>query len=88
VPRSYSKWTNTELEIIKTNFGHLDCNQLHELIPNHSLVSLQKQIANLKLAKPQFRKCDLTPLLLEQPISCYWLGFLAADGDSLNVVSE
>lgn len=82
--RKYERWTTQELQIIAENYQNMMAKDLKELIPNHTIMSIQHQIYKLGFRKSQFRKCDLSILLEETPESSYWLGFLAADGTFTN----
>lgn len=77
--KQYSYWTQKELNLILENYQTQDINWLVEQLPTHTKMSIQRKIANMKLTKPQSRKCDMSPLIEETPQAYYWIGFMMAD---------
>lgn len=77
-----SKWTDEEIEILKSNYKELDKNTLTLLLPNRTWnsIKLMSNKLGIKRRYNDNRKSDLSILLNDIPISYYWLGFLLADG--------
>lgn len=84
--KQYSYWTQEEINLILDNYQTKDINWLTKQLSRHTKMSIGRKIANMKLSKPQSRKCNIQPLLEETPEAYYWLGFMMADAHISNVV--
>ncbi len=76
------KWTNKELFIITSNYPHTNKKVLLNKLPNRSWKAIILKAMSLKIKRElnEEIKSDLSPLLKDNPISYYWIGFLLADG--------
>lgn len=78
-------WSDTELHILKDNFGKIHPDDMKQLLPKRSWLSIRRKANMLGI---YFRNLDvnyetnnnLDVLLNESVESYYWLGFLMADG--------
>ncbi len=79
--RAYNLWTQEEIETLKSQYLNHHYKDLVQFLPNHTRSAIAHKIDELKLKKPQRRKCYLSSLLEETPEAYYWIGFLLADGN-------
>ena len=79
------KWTQKEIDIVKENYEYLDKSEITKLLPSRSWESIKIRASSLDLKyhrdqKHEYVEADLSVLLLDELVSFYWAGFLAADG--------
>ena len=78
------KWTEVEDSLLKTVWQNESQEKILSLFPNRTWTALQQRAAKFKIKRlynPN-KTCDLSFLDLNNltPNSCYWWGFIMADG--------
>jgi hypothetical protein len=82
-------WALSEVALLKENYLAKNIHELKVLFPDRSARSIRMKALNLGICRV-FPKADVEILLDNSYISCYWLGFLAADGhfkDDTNTIT-
>jgi len=87
-------WTEEEIDILINNYGIIKYEDIHKLIPNHSIGSITGKANKLAITSKQSRTKLIASLPREKKVFCnetffsipnltnsYWAGFLAADGN-------
>lgn len=80
--KTWNKWSEEENEKLKIHWESSNMKKLMQEFPNRTYQSLMKQAAKLKIKSKIFRKRKGSLEFLNQlnPKSCYWWGFIIADG--------
>ena len=86
-------WTNQEIGLLKKEFHNHNLKDLNSLLPNRTLYGLRNKAQRIGLKKDKFnifrykRKYDVNLNYFRNlnAQSCYWLGFISADGCVLNI---
>lgn len=60
-----SKWKEEEIKIIKDNYEQLTDEELHQLIPNHSKISIECKRRKLGLKRPHYKKYTYADVVYE-----------------------
>lgn len=77
--RNFRGWTSEEIAILYKNYPIGGLNAVKKLLPFRSESAIVSRVSILNI--PFIRgNCDLSSLLSLNPISCYWIGLLLADG--------
>lgn len=80
--KTWNKWTDKEREILKIHWKSSTMKNLLEQFPKRTYQSLMKEASKLgiKSETNRARKGSLEFLNQLNPKSCYWWGFIIADG--------
>jgi hypothetical protein len=78
------RWTNDEEDFLENYYGKLNRAEIESGLPDRSWDSIKLHAAKLKLkfnyGVHKLVQSNLEPLLLDHPLTYYWIGFLMADG--------
>jgi hypothetical protein len=87
-------WTKEEIQILINNYGRIKYEDIHKLIPNHSIGSIAGKAKKLNVTSKEVAAQLKSKLLKNKTVfsnenffsnpnllNSYWAGFLAADGN-------
>lgn len=81
ITKKHQRWSVIENKIITALYPESQWNKLLQLLPNRSMDSITQRAGELGVVRIRTSHIgSLDNLLLDHPISYYWIGFLFADG--------
>lgn len=80
------RWSKEEDELLIKVYQSTKLNELLRIFPNRTWEALKIRAMKLKLKRGQLdkRESDLSVLLLDTPLTYYWIGLIFADGSFVN----
>ncbi|KKK80632.1 hypothetical protein LCGC14_2821530, partial [marine sediment metagenome] len=77
-----TKWTQKENDVLYKHWKNSIKENILLMLPKRTWASIVIQSSKLKIKRElnPNKLCDLSGLLIDTPISFYWIGFLLADG--------
>lgn len=80
-PKKMYKWDSNDKNLLKKHWSYSDKELIQKLFPSVKWNSIKEMARRLGLKRlTEYRKGDLSPLLKENNVAYYWMGFIMADG--------